>query len=668
MCYWRLSNWAQAFVVLALFCATSALYAADPQDGPQTLPDVLRPFWQLLEPDAPPYLLEAAVQLTVDGNAQQVHLSLAKCSASQYDLQIEHDAFALILQRRDDETALVLPRHGVTFWGRGPVDPQDQLSARAALTRLISARTEVSRFVQLLAAADPSTAALVLAGVWALEPAGPQRWKSAARLELAAPGAGQLTVEGEGFSVQLAMKAPRELQPARRIPVDGQWRDVELPRLELERQLARGVRRALEIVAPARQLTHPAQQPRRDEHGELRWVDGHRVVLLHGTPEQIGTAHGRLLRDESMACVDSVLNAFGSVETIRSGKWFPHELQQAYARLKPHIPTRHLMETRALAQALQLDLDTVEALNVFPEMFHCSGFALFGSATADGKLYHGRVLDYMTEIGLQDAATTFIIQADGQIPFANVGYAGFIGSVSGMNAQCVSLGEMGGRGEGQWDGVPMATLMRRALEECRTLDEVMDLWARSPRTCEYYYVFADGKSNQAVGVAATPASIQFVLPGHSHPLLGEGIADSVLLSAGQRLETLRAGQAVSRPVRCPTGHVVDEPAGRHALEPAQRPVRARRRHPVRRQRRSPTPGRRVPLRQAAAEIAAGRDGAVRRKVARLSESCLGSPSHDNVMHQTDAASAFDFQPAVGRRSKAASSRQQSRTMSSKNFK
>ncbi len=178
-------------------------------------------------------------------------------------------------------------------------------------------------------------------------------------------------------------------------------------------------------------------------------------------------------------------------------------------------------------------------MNVFPELFHCSGFAVFGKATKDGKLYHGRVLDYMTTIGLQDSATTFIVAVDGKIPFANVGYAGFIGSVSGMNAKAISLGEMGGRGEGRWDGAPMATLMRRALEECTTLDEVMDLWKRSPRTCEYYYVFADGKTNQAVGVAATPESIEFVRPGQAHKLLGEGIEDAVVLSAGNRLQKLR---------------------------------------------------------------------------------------------------------------------------------
>ena len=49
---------------------------------------------------------------------------------------------------------------------------------------------------------------------------------------------------------------------------------------------------------------------------------------------------------------------------------------------------------------------------------------MFGKATRDGKLYHGRVLDYMTTIGLQDAATTFIIHVDGRIAFANVDRAG----------------------------------------------------------------------------------------------------------------------------------------------------------------------------------------------------------------------------------------------------
>jgi hypothetical protein len=85
----------------------------------------------------------------------------------------------------------------------------------------------------------------------------------------------------------------------------------------------------------------------------------------------------------------------------------------------------------------------------------------------------------------------------------------------------------------------MATLMRRALEECDTLAEVQELWTNSPRTCEYYYVFADGETNDAVGVAATPESIEFIKAGEGHERLGAGIKDTVVLSAGSRLEELR---------------------------------------------------------------------------------------------------------------------------------
>jgi hypothetical protein len=247
-----------------------------------------------------------------------------------------------------------------------------------------------------------------------------------------------------------------------------------------------------------------------------------------------------LLKAETERCMDSVLHMFGIAQTINTGRWFPHDMDAAYQRLEPFIPEDHKAETVALAETIGWDTELVQILNVFPELFHCSGFAVFGSATKDGKLYHGRVLDYMTTIGLQDSAVTFVIAVDGKIPFATVGYAGFIGSVSGMNANAVSLGEMGGRGEGKWDGVPMATLMRRALEECSTLEQVKSLWTNNPRTCEYFYVFADGKTRETVGVAATPESIEFVHPGQSHPLLGAGIEDAVVLSAGSRLETLRA--------------------------------------------------------------------------------------------------------------------------------
>ncbi len=77
--------------------------------------------------------------------------------------------------------------------------------------------------------------------------------------------------------------------------------------------------------------------------------------------------------------------AFGTAQTIVTGRWFRDDLNAAYARLEKFIPERHKAETHAMAISLELDPDLVQAVNVFPEMFHCSGFALFGKATKDAS-------------------------------------------------------------------------------------------------------------------------------------------------------------------------------------------------------------------------------------------------------------------------------------------
>ncbi len=498
---------------------------------------------------------EATFELTgevsgpLDGKQHSLALRLARWNDEAFDLVLEHSEYAVAVYRRKDFSALALPKHRVVFIAEGAVVGPEHLELSGMPQRLLSRGSMAAVYAPMILEADATELGAIvktLLNLTADDEA--TSWTGAdgtklKRLDDSADDRLRLgfQINHKQWAGKFGVAAPGE-------PLEGDrlretlwsgWRHESLTRTELERTLSRGVRRTLEVLLPSPLLTQPQQKDARVPNGELRWVDGQRLVLLHGTPAEVGRAHGQLLSTQSMACVDSVLHAFGTVQTIINGRWFRTDLEEAYQRLRPHIPKDHLVETRALAESLNMEPETMEVLNVFPELFHCSGFAVFGDATVGGKLYHGRVLDYMTTIGLQDAATTFVIAIDGKIPFCTVGYAGFTGSVSGMNYEKVSLGEMGGRGEGQWDGVPMATLMRRALEECHTLQDVIDLWTNHPRTCEYYYVFADGKDRSAVGVAATPQTIEFVYPGQGHPLLGEGIKDTVLLSAGDRLDCLK---------------------------------------------------------------------------------------------------------------------------------
>ncbi len=274
--------------------------------------------------------------------------------------------------------------------------------------------------------------------------------------------------------------------------------------------------------------------------GYLELVNGYRVLHLKGSPDQMGRQHGRLLRDQVRANCDFLLSDEGKKPVTMGPVTLPRSAMSAMlcAQFKERIPKRYLVEMEALASAAGMAGDEVIGCNLIPEMFHCSGFALLSPVTAERKLYHGRILDYGVDLRLQEHAVLIIQEPDGGIPFVNVSYAGFIGSVTGMNLSQVGIGEMGGSGEGQWNGVPMSFLVRDVLEKAHTLDEALAVFRDNPRTCEYYYVISDAKSDSAVGIRAVPESLTVIHAGESHPQLPTPVPGTVIMSAGKRYPEL----------------------------------------------------------------------------------------------------------------------------------
>jgi predicted choloylglycine hydrolase len=275
--------------------------------------------------------------------------------------------------------------------------------------------------------------------------------------------------------------------------------------------------------------------------GWLEKIDGYMVLHLEGTHREMGVQHGKLLADHIHENLRTLLDEKGAQAVAKIG---PFELTprdvigQIIAIQRKHVAQKYWDELQGLAEGSGVPVEKLQAANFIPELFHCSGFAVMNSATADGTLYHGRVLDYGVDLGLQRHAVLVVAKPTGGVPFVNVTYAGFIGSVTGMNAEHVSIGEMGGRGLGQWNGVPMAFLVREVLESARDLDQAVSIFRDSPRTCEYYFVIADGKTNRAVGMEAGASQFSLVEPNTAHPKLPVAVPDAVLLSAGDRYQEL----------------------------------------------------------------------------------------------------------------------------------
>jgi len=272
--------------------------------------------------------------------------------------------------------------------------------------------------------------------------------------------------------------------------------------------------------------------------GFLEEVDGYRVLHVKGTPYEMGFQQGALLRDDIRENVHYLFDVKGKelkVEVAGLNLLNPKRVIAGIAaRQKKYVPERFFEEMRGVADGAGMDVQDVVVANFIPELFHCSGFALGRSTTKGGRVYHGRVLDYGCDWRLQEHAILTVAEPEGRTPFVNVTYAGFVGSVTGMNAERVSIGEMGGKGLGRWDGVPMSFLMRMVLEDAKSLDDAVAIFRDNPRTCEYYFVIADGETGKAVGMEASADVFSVIAMGESHPKLPEAIEDAVVLSAGDR--------------------------------------------------------------------------------------------------------------------------------------
>ena len=231
-------------------------------------------------------------------------------------------------------------------------------------------------------------------------------------------------------------------------------------------------------------------------------VNGTTVVHLSGTPYELGYQHGSLFAAEIQTTLSQLEGALDELqgEIGVPGTAVTYFLDLLYRNASPHIPDRYKRELEGLADGSGASLRKLRWAHVISVITErdCSSFAVFGPATAGGKMYHGRNFDWSMGLGLQEHTALFIYRPDGQIPFASPGYIGMIGCLSGMNAERVAISQIGAvTTDKRLDGIPLMFILRRILEECSNVDDAEALIRSARRTVGYNYVIADGKERQA---------------------------------------------------------------------------------------------------------------------------------------------------------------------------
>ena len=234
------------------------------------------------------------------------------------------------------------------------------------------------------------------------------------------------------------------------------------------------------------------------------------VVIVSGSPYEMGYSYGQLMRSDIEPCLKKYMARTGFSDMFRYSDFV---LDAAWAAAEPHISARFIEEMRGVADGAGVSYDLVRRAHCMSivEKLACNAMAVWGSASADGRLYQIRNLEYTMDAGLQDHPVIVVYLPERGIAHVNVAFAAFVGSLAGMNAQGIALSEIGGWDEMiapvDFDGVPFFVMFRDILQDAASLEAALDMIRRARRIKEYTYVIGDGRRRQAALVQASPARL-----------------------------------------------------------------------------------------------------------------------------------------------------------------
>lgn len=229
------------------------------------------------------------------------------------------------------------------------------------------------------------------------------------------------------------------------------------------------------------------------------------VVVVRGTPYEMGLALGKLTAPEARSLVDGFL---ALVQSSGSPRFTNEALDDAWKAVAPHTSAQFKEELEGLAEGAGIPLDRLRRAHMVPVVsdYACSSLAAWGKATRDGHLYQTRNLDWILAARAHDRPCVVVYIPKEGVPHLNVSFAGYIGVNTGMNAQGIVLSEMGDSPGKDYpydlNGTHFTTLFRDILYQADSLDRAIGMIQDAKRIKKYHYVIGDGDLPGAVKIKA----------------------------------------------------------------------------------------------------------------------------------------------------------------------
>ncbi|HEX4147053.1 MAG TPA: C45 family peptidase [Pirellulales bacterium] len=228
-------------------------------------------------------------------------------------------------------------------------------------------------------------------------------------------------------------------------------------------------------------------EPGRHGNGSLEMVGNVPLVIVRGTPEQMGEQLGALT-------AGPLADIAARQEAIVAGFGLPAQsplLLGFGAALATRVPASHLAELKAVAKSSGVSYDFLLLGNVVYDVAKiggCSALMVDGKHSATGEIVFGRNMDFPTLGFLDRVGMVVVYRGEGKHAWASITFPGFLGCISGMNDAGLAVAQLevteASDGSPRFDpaGTPLAFCFRRVMEECATVDEAEKLLGTIRRT------------------------------------------------------------------------------------------------------------------------------------------------------------------------------------------
>jgi hypothetical protein len=260
--------------------------------------------------------------------------------------------------------------------------------------------------------------------------------------------------------------------------------------------------------------------------GHKAMAHGYQIVWLQGTPYEMGYQHGQLLHEQLKKAHDTIqwhplLRLMLAVAQAKGLTALARE--NCYPEMRQEIDgflaaTKDIGWTMDECLALNFGDMIVEFIrNGTPEAEKlekitpgCSQFVAGGTATKDGRLYHGRLLDWDKIDFVVDNPTIFVRQPTGGIAHATIGFPGNLSPYSGINEAGLSTASNEAdpfdHRTDRRQGHSHVQMQSQILSHCHSLAEARALIkGEQHMTCEIFTI-TDGNTGEA--------SVFEMAPGH----------------------------------------------------------------------------------------------------------------------------------------------------------